>query len=134
MEIGIILNGILTWIWVQSMRIVGEVTREIRIMTGIYPSKPTTFKCPVDKVQYIDAATLDKETFIKEYVQKGIPVVVKGAIADWPAMQKWDCQFFAKHFGDCPIRIQDNYFRTIKNATIADFIAEVEQCEQVSAR
>ena len=46
---------------------------------------------------------LDRATFLREYVKKGVPVVVRGACADWPAMSKWDFRFFAEEFGNIEV-------------------------------
>ena len=37
-------------------------------------------QCPVKAVQYIDASALDEATFVRDYLRKNIPVVVKGAL------------------------------------------------------
>lgn len=37
----------------------------------------------------VPAASLDQKTFWNEYVCKHVPVVIKGAAAGWPALEKW---------------------------------------------
>ena len=50
----------------------------------------------------ISIEELDESIFLREYVFKSKPVIIKGAIKDWPALQKWNRdEYFEKikHFG-----------------------------------
>lgn len=48
-------------------------------------------KAPI-LIPRIDA--LDHDTFYREYVDKGIPVIIKGLVKDWPALNKWSHDYF----------------------------------------
>jgi len=38
--------------------------------------------------------------FESDFVQASRPVILQGAIADWPAMTKWSLEYFTREFGD----------------------------------
>lgn len=38
--------------------------------------------------------------FEAEFVRRSRPVILRGAIADWPAMAKWSLEYFARQLGD----------------------------------
>merc|ERR1711969_21939 len=45
-------------------------------------------------------------TFAAQHVQPSVPVLVRGALADWPAMQRWqDVRYFAE---SAPARLRDS--------------------------
>lgn len=50
-------------------------------------------------------AQLTREVFIQEYALPGTPVVLEGAAADWPAMHKWDRNFFLRHYGELEVTV-----------------------------
>ena len=50
----------------------------------------------VSNVQIEDANGLTSEKFVREYEEKNIPVVVRGATKAWPASQKWDKEYLTK--------------------------------------
>jgi histone arginine demethylase JMJD6 len=39
-------------------------------------------------------------TFVQDYLAPGRPVVVEGALRDWPALGKWTPEFLAREWGD----------------------------------
>ena len=39
-------------------------------------------------------------SFASDFVRTSRPVILKGAIADWPAMHKWSLAYFKQEFGD----------------------------------
>lgn len=51
----------------------------------------------------------DPEEFRREYVLKRRPAVITGLMDSWPAMERWDFDYFRKFFGDLDIHanIQD---------------------------
>lgn len=52
------------------------------------------------------AADLDADTFWRSYVVAQRPVVITGAIADWPALQRWqDTEYLAAHAGDTEVTV-----------------------------
>lgn len=46
------------------------------------------------------------EEFIKHYYSKHKPVVLKKGIDHWPALKKWNPQYFADTLGDAEIQVQ----------------------------
>ena len=43
---------------------------------------------------------VDLDTFYKEYVNKGIPVVIEGAACNWKCVKEWSLQYFKDLHGD----------------------------------
>jgi len=46
-----------------------------------------------------------KEEFFHEYFFRSKPVVITGALKDWPAMKKWTNEFLTKRFGTKMVRV-----------------------------
>jgi len=42
------------------------------------------------------AATMSGEGFLGGYVRSGVPVLIKGLVDDWPALQRWDPGYLAR--------------------------------------
>ena len=51
------------------------------------------------------ASEISYETFLREYVEANLPVVVEGAGAAFPAMQEWTPEFFKSRFGPKQVNI-----------------------------
>ncbi len=49
---------------------------------------------------------LSREEFLEEYYSTNRPVIITGMMDDWPAMKKWDLDFFRDRFGDREIEVQ----------------------------
>src|SRR5580658_3117340 len=67
------------------------------------------------------ASGLPYAEFLQEYVATNRPVVVEGAVAQWPAMQKWTPQFFKTRFGSKMVDVSYS-----DKMTFSDFIDAVE--------
>jgi Cupin-like domain len=67
------------------------------------------------------ASGLPYAEFLQEYVATNRPVVVEGAVARWPAMQKWTPQFFKTRFGSKMVDVSYS-----DKMTFSDFIDAVE--------
>jgi ribosomal protein L16 Arg81 hydroxylase len=56
-----------------------------------------------------------REEFLNGYYSTNRPVIITGMMDDWPAMRKWDLDFFLNGFGDREVEVQagrtagDNY-------------------------
>ncbi|MEZ4320680.1 MAG: cupin-like domain-containing protein [Myxococcota bacterium] len=50
------------------------------------------------------------EAFAKAHLAPGIPVIVTGAMADWPALEKWTPEWFAEVHGERKIPTYGTYF------------------------
>lgn len=66
---------------------------------------PPTFFADVDlKIDAIDRVhNPDPEEFTREYVRKRRPAIITGLMDGWPAMERWDFDYFRKFFGDLDI-------------------------------
>ncbi|MFT3735793.1 MAG: cupin-like domain-containing protein [Rhodocyclaceae bacterium] len=49
---------------------------------------------------------LTEEQFFNDFYTAGRPVVITGMMEDWPAMQKWNFDYFAQRFGDKDVQVQ----------------------------
>ena len=39
------------------------------------------------------------EVFVKEYLQRGVPVILEGCMNEWPAFHKWTVPYFMDELG-----------------------------------
>lgn len=68
---------------------------------------PFSFK--IMQLQKLDQLeTISPEDFKKNYYQKGKPVVIKDLARKWPAMNKWDWDYFIKIVGDKEVGVYNN--------------------------
>jgi Family of unknown function (DUF6065)/Cupin-like domain len=49
---------------------------------------------------------LSRDEFLREYYSTNRPVIITGMMDDWPAMQKWNLDYFAADFGDRDVEVQ----------------------------
>lgn len=49
---------------------------------------------------------LDTEFFKKEFIQKCRPVIIKGAIKNWPAFTKWNIKYFIQNIGNVLVKFK----------------------------
>ncbi len=49
---------------------------------------------------------LSRDEFLRDYYTTNRPVVITGMMDDWPAMRKWNLDFFRDRFGDREIEVQ----------------------------
>ena len=49
---------------------------------------------------------LSRDEFLREYYSTNRPVIITGMIDDWPAMRKWNLDYFAEKFGDREVEVQ----------------------------
>lgn len=49
------------------------------------------------------SADIDPEIIRREYLKKGIPVVIRKGAESWTAFKKWDFSFFKDNYGDHPV-------------------------------
>lgn len=49
---------------------------------------------------------IPRAQFLKDYYAANRPVLMKGAIDDWPAMKKWSPEYLKERFGDCTVEVQ----------------------------
>jgi hypothetical protein len=51
---------------------------------------------------------LSREEFLREYYTTNRPVIITGMMEDWPALRKWNLDYFAERFGDREVEVQMN--------------------------
>jgi hypothetical protein len=49
---------------------------------------------------------LPRDAFLREYYSTNRPVIITGMMDDWPAMRKWNLDYFAQEFGDREVEVQ----------------------------
>ena len=49
---------------------------------------------------------LSRDDFLRDYYTTNRPVIITGMMDDWPAMRKWNLDFFQEQFGDRDIEVQ----------------------------
>jgi hypothetical protein len=49
---------------------------------------------------------LSREEFLREYYSTNRPVVITGMMDDWPALGKWNLDYFAEELGDRDVEVQ----------------------------
>eukprot|EP01080_Neovahlkampfia_damariscottae_P005820 gene5820-9643_t len=58
-------------------------------------------------IDRVHASKLSYEDFINTYAKPpGKPVIIEGAIENWPALKKWNFDYFKQNFGDTIVRVQ----------------------------
>lgn len=85
---------------------------------------------------------LSRGEFLDQYYSTNRPVIITGMMNDWPAMRKWNLDYFSKCFGDREIEIQfgrsagenyeierEKYTRKLK---MADFVQMVRDAENTN--
>ena len=78
---------------------------------------------------------LPRAEFLEEYYSTNRPVIITGMMDDWPAMRKWNLDYFAQQFGDREVEVQfgrtagDNYEvereKYITKLKFADYVNKV---------
>jgi hypothetical protein len=60
---------------------------------------------PAKSIEVRYAAELRYEVFVRDYVFPRKPVLIRGAISRWPAMEKWTPEFFKTRFAEKQVRV-----------------------------
>jgi hypothetical protein len=78
---------------------------------------------------------LSRAEFLEDYYSPNRPVVITGMMDDWPAMRKWNLDYFTEQFGDREVEVQfgrnagANYEiereKYITKLKFADFVGKV---------
>lgn len=79
---------------------------------------------PIERVKGLSIKDLKKN-----YIRKGIPVVLEGAAKDWDCVKQWDLDFFKNHYGHEEVVIVDHEaieadYRRITMKDVIDGIRE----------
>lgn len=75
---------------------------------------------------------LSRNEFLRDYYSINHPVLITGMMDDWPALQKWNLDYFADRFGNREIEVQsgrkagDNYEvereKYLKRMTMSEYV------------
>jgi hypothetical protein len=49
---------------------------------------------------------LPRQEFLADYYSANRPVIITGMMDDWPALHRWDLDYFARRFGDREVEVQ----------------------------
>lgn len=85
---------------------------------------------------------LSGDEFFENYYCTNTPVVIQGAMDDWPALGKWSPAYFREHYGEAKVQVQSqrssdplfeiNASQHRKQVRFADFIDAVEQAGETN--
>jgi len=72
-------------------------------------------------------SNLSIEELQKEYIKKGIPVVLEGAAKDWACVKEWDLDYFKQRYGDEEILLvnHDSFDDVPEKKLLADVLNEI---------
>ncbi|MBC9934526.1 cupin-like domain-containing protein [Chitinophaga qingshengii] len=79
--------------------------------------------------------SIDRDTFYRKFVAPGKPVLIKGGTRNWPALEKWNYDYFKK-MGDAvsvPLKTGDVSKGNKTIMTVAEYTALLEQYERLPA-
>ena len=68
-------------------------------------------------IEECDASNLPYEKFVRDFIAKGRPLIIRNASADWPALQRWTPAFFKERFGEKVVQVSYE-----EKMTFSDFI------------
>lgn len=77
---------------------------------------------PFETDGLIPRAKLSYKEFYKDYLKANKPVLIEGAIDDWPALKKWSPLYFKKNFPNKKLLLRDLNSHT----KLADFVDMAE--------
>ena len=61
-------------------------------------------RSPVE-IEVVPASDLPYDIYLREYVRRNRPVVIDGAAANWPALQRWTPEYFRDRLGDETVQV-----------------------------
>ena len=71
-------------------------------------------------VDRVAAITLPYADFVRNYVQANRPVLIEGAVTQWPALTTWTPQYFKARYGEHQVAVSYS-----KSMRLADFVDAV---------
>ena len=74
---------------------------------------------------------LSRDEFLREYYATNRPVIITGMMDDWPAMRKWNLDYFAEKFGDRDGRGPDESKRGRPGRPVRDQFRAIHRQDQV---
>ena len=70
---------------------------------------------------------ISAQDFEKKYVKTNKPVILRGLVDQWPALKKWDFDYFAKQHGDVAVNTNLYDAKKIKASNLAALIKEIKE-------
>lgn len=92
----------------------------INRLTAQYKRQNLTTASIIKRVPTFRWGDIDRDTFFREYVQKGVPVVIKGFPSN--AVKVWTPEYFAAHYGDHKIDVINTSAVQSISSTLSDFV------------
>jgi len=81
---------------------------------------------------------LHPRDFFEHFYFTNRPVVLRGLMRGWPALKRWDPEYFARRFGDSTVEIVDgrsrdphyesNFFNHCRKIRMKEFVRRIEEC------
>jgi hypothetical protein len=80
---------------------------------------------------------LDRQTFADSFLKHNRPVVFKDMAKDWPALTKWNKEYFTEKYAQNQVKVYDSNFGTpggkymssLKTMNFADYLDDLESGE-----
>lgn len=86
----------------------------------------TCRRVEIERVQ-----SLPQDVFHERYVSGlGRPVVITGALDDWPALSKWTFDWFKSHYGADVVHFRGLYKSTVKVMKLVDYLDYLDEPER----
>ncbi|MBI3231005.1 MAG: cupin-like domain-containing protein [Burkholderiales bacterium] len=80
---------------------------------------------------------LSREEFLQDYYSQNKPVIITGMMHDWPALAKWNLDYFRQTCGDAEVEVQygrsqdQNYeLNSLAHKKLMPFAQYIDQVEQ----
>jgi hypothetical protein len=65
---------------------------------------------------------LTEDDFLREYVRKNRPVVIREAMANWPALERWTPADLEQHLGTERVQVYGDLFRLVELTTLSKYL------------
>lgn len=69
---------------------------------------------------------ISPEEFEEKYVKANKPVILRGLVDKWPALEKWDFDFFAREHGEVAVNTNLYDAKHIKASNLNDLVKEIK--------
>jgi hypothetical protein len=84
-------------------------------------------KADKKKIPTIPVETnLSAKDFQKNYIEKNMPVILRGMIEKWPARKKWDFDYFAKTYSNLHVNINLYDKSRVKDSTMKGLVEQIK--------
>ncbi len=73
----------------------------LEIQAKLWRNKEASKAIPI-----IDSKDMNSKRFFEEFYANNTPVLIKNMVSHWPAMTRWNLDYFAENLGDAKIEVQ----------------------------